>query len=104
MSITTTWTIAQLDRELADGYVNTVHYRVDATDGTYQAGAYGSVGLEKPETLVPYKDLTSNTVVGWVKAKLNSEDSEAVAKVEAALAANIAEQKTPTTGTGLPWS
>jgi hypothetical protein len=101
--MTTTWTISQLDRELADGYVNTVHYRVDATDGTYSAGAYGSVGLEKPETLVPYKDLTSNTVVGWVKAKLNSEDSEAVAKIEAALAANIAEQKTPTKGQGLPW-
>ena len=44
MSITTTWTIAQLNRELADGYVNTVHYRVDATDGTYSSGAYGSVG------------------------------------------------------------
>ena len=43
--MTTTWTIAQLDRELADGYVSTVHYRVDATDGTYSAGAYGSVGL-----------------------------------------------------------
>ena len=40
--MTTTWTIAQLDRELADGYVYTVHYRVDATDGTYSAGAYGS--------------------------------------------------------------
>ena len=104
MSITTTWTIAQLDRELADGYVNTVHYRVDATDGTYEAGAYGSVGLEKPETLVPYKDLTSNTVVGWVKVKLNSEDSEAVAKIEAALAAQIAEQKTPTVSSGIPWS
>ena len=103
MSITTTWTIAQLDRELADGYVNTVHYRVDATDGTYSSGAYGSVGLEKPDTLVPYKDLTSNTVVGWVKAKINSEDSEAVAKIEAALAAKITEQKTPTVGTGLPW-
>ena len=102
--MTTTWIISQLDRELADGYVKVVHYRVEATDGTYSAGAYGSVGLEKPETLVPYKDLTSDVVVGWVKAKLNSEDSEAVAKIEAALAANIAEQKTPTTGTGLPWS
>ena len=102
--MTTTWTIAQLDRELADGYVTTVHYRVDATDGTYSAGAYGSVGLEKPDTLVPYKDLTSDVVVGWVKAKLNSEDSEAVAKIEAALAAQIAEQKTPTIGKGLPWS
>ena len=102
--MTTTWTIAQLDRELADGYVTTVHYRVDATDGTYNAGAYGSVGLEKPDTLVPYKDLTSDIVVGWVKAKLNAEEDGNVAKIEAALAANITEQKTPKTGTGLPWS
>ena len=102
--MTTTWTIAQLDRELADGYVNTVHYRVDATDGTYSSGAYGSVGLEKPDTLVPYKDLTSDVVVGWVKAKLIAENSDAVTKIESALAANIAEQKTPTVGSGIPWS
>ena len=102
--MTTTWTIAQLDRELADGYVYTVHYKVDATDGTYSAGAYGSVGLEKPDKLVAYKDLTSDVVVGWVKAKLDADNAETVAKVEAALAANIAEQKTPTVGTGIPWS
>tara|TARA_A100001391_G_C4963444_1_gene250608 strand:- start:247 stop:555 length:309 start_codon:yes stop_codon:yes gene_type:complete len=102
--MTTTWTIAQLDRELADGYVYTVHYKVDATDGTYSSGAYGSIGLEKPDTLVPYKDLTEEVVVGWVKAKLNSEDSKTVENVEAALAAKIAEQKTPTVGTGIPWS
>ena len=102
--MTTTWTIAQLDRELADGYVYTVHYRVDATDGTYSAGAYGSVGLEKPETLVAYKDLTSDVVIGWVKAKLDADNAGTVANVEAALAANIAEQKTPTVGKGIPWS
>jgi len=102
--MTTTWTIAQLDRELADGYVYTVHYRVDATDGTYSAGAYGSVGLEKPETLVAYKDLTSDVVVGWVKAKLDADNAETVANIETALAAQIAEQKTPTVGTGIPWS
>ena len=102
--MTTTWKIAQLDRELADGYVYTVHYTVDATDGTYSSGAYGSIGLEKPDTLVPYKDLTSDVVVGWVKAKLDAEQAGTVAKVEAALAAQIAEQKTPTVGTGTPWS
>ena len=102
--MTTTWTIAQLDRELADGYVYTVHYRVDATDGTYSAGAYGSVGLEKPDTLVAYKDITSETVIGWVKAKLDAQEAGTVANIEAALAANIAEQKTPTKGSGLPWS
>ena len=102
--MTTTWTIAQLDRELADGYVYTVHYRVDATDGPYSAGAYGAVSLEKPDTLVAYKDLTSETVIGWVKAKLDAEEAGTVAKVEAALAAQIAEQKTPTIGSGIPWS
>ena len=102
--MTTTWTIAQLERELADGYVYSVHYKVDATDGTYSAGAYGSIALEKPETLVPYKDLTSDVVVGWVKAKLIAENSDAVTKIESALAANIAEQKTPTVGSGIPWS
>ena len=102
--MTTTWKIAQLDRELADGYVYIVHYTVDATDGTYSSGAYGSIGLEKPDTLVPYKDLTSDVVVGWVKAKLDAEQAGTVAKVEAALAAQIAEQKTPTVGTGTPWS
>ena len=102
--MTTTWKIAQLDRELADGYVYIVHYTVDATDGTYSAGAYGSIALEKPETLVPYKDLTSDVVVGWVKAKLIAENSDAVTKIESALAANIAEQKTPTVGSGIPWS
>ena len=102
--MTTTWTIAQLDRELADGYVYTVHYRVDATDGTYSAGAYGSVGLEKPDTLVAYKDLTSETVIGWVKAKLDAQEAGTVANIEAALAAQIAEQKTPTVGSGIPWS
>ncbi len=102
--MTTTWTIAQLDRELADGFVYTVHYQVDTTDGTYSAGAYGSVGLEKPDTLVAYKDLTSDVVVKWVKAKLDADEAGTVAKIEAALTANITEQKTPTVGTGTPWS
>jgi hypothetical protein len=36
-----------------------VHYTVNANDGTYSAGAYGSVGLEAPEgNVIPYADLT----------------------------------------------
>ena len=89
----TTWTIVQLDRELADGYVYTVHYRIDATDETYSAGAYGTVALDKPDKLIAYKDLTSDVVIGWVKAKLEAEDSDAVKNIEAALAAQIAETK-----------
>jgi hypothetical protein len=102
MSTTNTWKIAQLERETADGYVFTAHYTVDASDGTYNAGAYGSVGLEKPETLVPFADLTEEQVVGWVKAAIGGADK--VAEVETALQAQLDEQKTPTKASGTPWS
>jgi hypothetical protein len=45
MAITTVWNIAQLERNTADGIVFTAHYTVDANDGTYSAGAYGSSAL-----------------------------------------------------------
>jgi hypothetical protein len=56
MATTTVWNIiAQMERHTADGIVFTAHYTVDANDGTYSAGAYGSVGLEAPEgNVIPY--------------------------------------------------
>jgi hypothetical protein len=104
MATTTTWNIASLDRETADGYVFTAHYTVNATNETYSAGAYGSVGLERSDTLVPFADLTEETVVGWVKAKLNEENEDTVSNVEAALQAQLDEQAAPTKASGLPWS
>ena len=101
MSTTNTWKISQLERETADGYVFQAHYTVDASDGTYSAGAYGSVGLEKPETLVPFADLTEEQVIGWVKAAIGGDDK--VAEVEAALQKQLDEQKAPTKATGIPW-
>jgi hypothetical protein len=50
MATTTVWNIGQLERNTADGIVFTAHYTVDANDGTYSAGAYGSVGLELLKT------------------------------------------------------
>ena len=104
MAITKTWEVNTLQRELADGYVNKVIYRVKGTDGTYDITATGEVDLEKPDTLVPYKVLTAETVIGWVKAKLEAQEAGTVAKIEAAIDENINLQKTPTHGTGTPWS
>ena len=98
---TFTWKIAQLERETADGYVFTAHYTVDAEDGTYRAGAYGSIGLERPEgELIPFADLTEELVVGWVKDKPGEEQVE---NIEAALQAQLNEQAAPTKAAGLPW-
>jgi hypothetical protein len=100
MTTTISWNIANLERETSDGYVFTAHYTVDANDGTYSAGAYGSIGLERPETLIPYSDLTKELVVGWVKDKLGTEQVESI---EAALQAQLDEQHAPSKAAGVPW-
>jgi hypothetical protein len=103
MSTTFTWNIANLERETSDGYVYTAHYTVNAVsdDGVYSSGAYGSLGLERPEgDLIPFADLTEEIVVGWVKEKFG----EKVSEIEAALQAQLDEQRQPTKAGGLPWS
>ena len=98
-----TWKIAQLERQLSDGIVFTLHYTIEAFDGTYRSSAYGSLGLEAPDEdeMIPYADLTPEIVVEWVKEKFGEEK---VDEIETALQAQIDQQKTPTTGTGLPWA
>ena len=101
MTITKTWEVNTLQRELADGYVNKVIYRVNGTDGTYSTRVTGEVDLEKPDTLIPYKDLTADTVIGLIKAKLGTES---ITQIEKAIDDNITLQKTPVYGVGTPWS
>ena len=101
MAITTTWEINTLERELADGYVKKVIFRVKGMDGSEEkARATGEVNLEKPETLIPYKDLTESKVLEWVKAKLGTDE---VTAIEKALEDEIALLNTPVTAEGKPW-
>lgn len=104
MATTFTWNIAQLERNTADGVVLTAHYTVDANDGTYKAGAYGSVGLEQPdpETMIPYADLTPEVVIGWVQDKLGGV--EKVEEIQSALQKQLDEQHAPSVAAGLPWA
>lgn len=92
-----------MERHTADGAVFTVHYTVDANDGTYSAGAYGSVGLEQPDsdTMIPYNQLTPTIVLAWVKAQIGGDDK--VAEIENALQAQLDEQHNPTKAIGTPW-
>lgn len=101
MSTTFEWKIASLDRETLDGFVFTAHYTVSAADDTYSSSAYGSIGFERPDTLVAFADLTSDTVVGWVKDALTAEK---VTEVESALQAQLDEQRAPTKASGTPWA
>ena len=94
------WTVAQLERELSDGGVIVAHWRCTASDGDYSASSYGTAGCTSDAAapdFKPYDALTEADVLAWV---YESVDKDAT---EAALTANIEEQKNPVTETGLPW-
>jgi hypothetical protein len=95
-----TWKIANLERETADGFVMTAHYTISAEDGTYSSGAYGSLGFERPDKLIPFADLTEEMVIGWVKDNFGAEK---VTEIEGALQHQLDEQRHPTQAAGVPW-
>ena len=99
-----TWTIANLERNVSDGGVTVAHWRVTESEtvgeNTYTASSYGTCGFTpdaSAEDFVAYDDLTESTVLGWVHADVDKDATEA------ALTANIAEQKTPTSADVMPW-
>ena len=106
MADTFTWGIANLERQLSDGAVTTVHWTLTAerTVGseTLTAGSYGSLGLDPadPNDFIAYDDLTSAEVIGWVETKLGAD---AVTAMETGLSGQLDTQENPTTGSGVPW-
>lgn len=103
-----TWTIANLERNVADGGVTVAHWRVTETETvgegddavTYSASSYGTVGFTpdaSADGFIAFDDLTEADVLGWVHEEVNQAD------IEAALTADITEQKNPTTASGLAW-
>jgi len=96
--MTTTWKIAQLDRQTSNGFVTTAHWTASAVDGDYSASTYSTSSWADGTPTTPYADLTQATVLDWIWA--NGVDKTAV---EASLQAQIDAQKNPVTATGVPW-
>jgi len=114
MAITKTWQVNTMERDLSDGHVNKVIYRViGKDDGVEKDRATGEVEFTKPSSLpsdfVKYEKLDEATVLSWVKEKLKEEkDAEGkvidrVALIEKAIDDNIALINTPVTATGKPF-
>ena len=100
MAITYTWTIPTTERNLSDGGVTVAHWRCSAADGDYSASSYGTCGFTPDASaggFISYDSLTEANVLGWVQGSVSKDDTEA------ALAAQIEGDKTPTTGAGVPW-
>tara|TARA_Y100000114_G_scaffold100697_1_gene93821 strand:- start:700 stop:1008 length:309 start_codon:yes stop_codon:yes gene_type:complete len=100
MATTYNWQIMDLERETDDGYIFKAHYSVDAIDGSKTGNYYGVVFLDKPETLVPYADVTLSSCIDWVKAKLGTTE---VTRIETILQAELDRTKSLNTSNGMPW-
>lgn len=79
-------------------------WRVNGTDGTYNATVYGSQSVA-PYTegapFIPYADLTQAEVIGWVQ---NAMGESQVAAINASIEQQIESQVNPTVVTPqLPW-
>mgnify|MGYP003346042575 FL=1 len=95
--MSTTWTIETLDRKTADGFVTTAHWRATAVDGDYSTSVYSTCSWSDDKVVIPYDQLTQDTVLGWVWESVDK------ASTEASLSAQIEALKNPTTATGVPW-
>ena len=106
MAIVKTWEVNTMERDISDGHVNKVIYRVkaiDDSDSTEKDGTRqtGEVNFTKPSSLPSdfkaYDSLDAATCIGWVKTALGSDG---VAAVEAAIDAALVPA---TTSIGKPW-
>ena len=95
-----TWHVVNLDREVATGKVTTVHWTVELESDQYRASAYGSIGVDG-EVTVPFKDLTEETIIHWVKEHFGEEKLQ---EIGAALQEQIENQRAPKVAAGLPWA
>ena len=109
-----TWKVAALDYAVSqDGLSNvvtTVHWTCSKEDENGNSGyAYGTHGLPEPDpsNFVEWDNLDEFTVLSWMTADMVAKADEGeeteVDRVQSSVDAQIAEQATPTSGTGVPW-
>ena len=101
-----TWNVVSLDATKTVGslsdVVTTVHWTASDSDGEHSGSSYGSVGLAAADSgsFIAYADITKDNAIAWAKAAIGSDQ---VAKIEASIAEQITESKTPTVSSGVPW-
>ena len=101
MAVTYTWSVPMTERNLADGGITVIHWRCDGVDGDYSASSYGTTNHTPDadaEGFIAYDSVTEANCIAWAQAEANQAD------VEAAIAAKIEADKTPTSAAGVPWA
>lgn len=96
--------IQQLERQVNDGLVITVHWdAIKSADG-HTARVYGSYALPAKDpsdpSFIPFDDLTEEIVLGWLREAMGEETVE---QLEATLDSQLDALINPVVASGLPW-
>jgi len=101
-----TWTISRCEYDLdvnpgGQVLVTKLHWSARLVDGANSASRYGATPADQHRIYAKAAllNVPESVIVGWAKAALGTS---AVAEIEAALLADIAEQVAPTTGSFNP--
>ena len=101
-----TWNIVGLDATKTVGslsdVVTIIHWNVSDEDSGHRGYTCGSVGLAAAdsESFTAYTDITKDNAIAWAKAALGTDK---VSEIEANVATQIQNSKTPTKTFGVPW-
>ena len=109
-----TWDVAALDATKTVGslsdVVTVVHWTASDSETVgsgdsavvHTGSAYGSIGLAAADSgsFTAYADITKHNAIAWAKAAIGSDE---VTAIETGIAAEIAESKSPTVSSGVPW-
>ena len=101
MAVTFNWSVANTEYDTATGGITVIHWKVTGVDGDYSASSYGTTS-HTPDAdadgFIAYDNVTEANCIAWAQAEANQAD------VEAAIAAKIEADKTPTSAAGVPWA
>jgi hypothetical protein len=92
------WTINDLERTTADGFVILAKFGCTANDGVNTTAMTSAARWtqDPDKVVIPYDDLTQEIVLGWIK--------EAAPDTEANLQVTLDLMATPSQATGIPWA
>ena len=74
MAITYTWDSPQCFSTGADQFIYKLEIVIVASDGTKEAVGNIAVALLRPETLIPFADITKATTIQWAKDSLGADE------------------------------
>ena len=92
------WNIENLDRKSNNGYVTTIYWRAVLQEDDKGVYNYGTVSFKDGEPIIPYENLTKETILGWLFNNINKEE------IETKLIKELEQLKNPVIKSGLPWS